>query len=88
MRLVAQGPRRFVLLAGIAMLVLVVAACGRKSALSPPEDEAELYAYPSRYPAPTTVGPVKAEDELPERSFLQPMGRSSSTTTTTEPNSP
>ena len=84
----AQGPRRFVLLAAIAMLVLVVAACGRKSALSPPEDEVELYTYPSRYPAPATVGPVKAEEELPERSFLQPLGASSSTTTTTEPKSP
>ena len=88
MTLMAPGPRRLVLLAGIAMLVLVVAACGRKSALSPPEDEAELYTYPSRYPAPATVGPVKAEEELPERSFLQPFGASSSTTTTTEPKSP
>ncbi len=88
MKLMTQGPRRFVLLAGIAMLVLVVAACGRKSPLSPPEDEAELYSYPSRYPAPATVGPVKAEEELPERSFLQPLGTSRSTTTTTGPKSP
>jgi hypothetical protein len=45
MKLTTQGPRRFVRLAGIALLVLFVAACGRKSALSPPEDEAELYTY-------------------------------------------
>jgi hypothetical protein len=88
MTLKAQGPRRFVLLAGIAVLVLIVAACGRKSALSPPEDEADLYTYPSKYPAAATVGPVKAEEELPERSFLQPFGRSPGTTTTTEPKSP
>ena len=88
MRFEAQGPRRLVLLTAIAMLVLVVAACGRKSALSPPEDEVELYTYPSRYPAPATVGPVKAEEELPERSFLQPFGASNSTTTTSGPESP
>ena len=88
MTLKAQGPRRFVLLAGIAVLVLIVAACGRQSALSPPEDQAGLSTSPSKYPAPSTVGPVKAEEEVPERSFLQPFGRSPDTTTTTEPKSP
>lgn len=88
MKLTTQGPRRFIRLAGIALLVLFVAACGRKSALSPPEDEAELYTYPSRYPAPSTVGPVDAEEDDPEPSLLQPFGRSRSTTTTSEPASP
>jgi hypothetical protein len=85
------GPRRLVLLASVAMLVLAVAACGKKSAVTPPEDEAELYTYPSRYPAPATVrpqAPVEAEEEASERSFLQPFGRSRSTTTTTGPESP
>ena len=88
MKLTAQGPRRFVLLAGIAMLVLLVAACGRKSGLSPPEEEADLFTYPGKYPAPSTVGPVGADEEDPEPSLLQPFGRSRSTTTTTGPASP
>jgi hypothetical protein len=87
MKLVTQGPRRFVLLAGITLLVLLVAACGRKSALAPPEDEADSFTYPRNYPAPATVGPA-ADEEEPERSFLQPFGRSRSTTTTTGPASP
>ena len=79
--------RQAVLLTAVVALALAVTACGKKSGLSPPEGEEELYTYPRSYPAPSTVRPqppLEAGEE-DDPSFLQPFGRSRSTTTTTGP---
>lgn len=69
------------------LLVGVLAGCGKKSDVAPPEGEASSYTYPRAYPAPDTVRPA-TDDADPGRNFLSPFGKPRETSTTSQPTSP
>jgi len=48
----------------LALSLIGLTACGKKSDPMPPEGEEANYTYPSVYPTPKSVSPVAAQGEL------------------------
>ena len=55
------------LLAGALLAVALVAACGKKNDVSPPDGQEELYTYPRDYPAPAPGAAVPDRSAQQER---------------------
>ncbi len=78
---------RILPLLAAAALTATLAACGKKSALEPPENAQVPYTYPKQYPSPGTVLPsTEEEKKMPERppphaGGLTPFPTDRSTTT-------
>lgn len=52
-----DGRRRLLRLTLLGAAAVLLASCGRKGSILPPEGEAEKYTYPQTYPDPNTVVP-------------------------------
>ena len=48
------------------VLAVSVAACGKKSALEPPDDTAASYTYPRTYPNPSSIQSGADEETKPK----------------------
>jgi len=68
---------RYSLLTAALLAMALVAGCGKKNDVSPPDGEGHLYTYPRDYPAPVSGAAVpdrgaEQQDRLSPPSSLSP----------------